>query len=316
MTAAMVFGALAALSLVLGVRQLLGKPAPEAGRGLEMRLASEPAPTEKRRKLIMPEAEGPQRALPRLLRRLEDKALAAGVSIDLRFVLLLSAGAAVGLWILAVAITGQVWLANIAALAGVVAPSAYLNWLAAKRAVKTEEQFDRLLRLLSQGMRAGLSLQQALREAEHKIPPPLGLNLQRLGRSVRMGGTPLISAISELERGTPPRDMQLLLGAMRLHIETGAQLPMVLDSISQAALRRRQVAAAMRAATSLGRTQANILVVAPLVLMTLLRFGFPGYLDPLFNTPGGRVTLVFVLGWLAIGYVVMQRLIASRHTAF
>lgn len=312
-TVAEVFAALTVMALAWGVAAwraarlgrtsailsfLSGRDEPDA-----------PAPAERRGS-----ARG-QAPLPWPLRSVERRAREAGVVVDPRTVLALVAGGGIGLGVLALSVTGQLWVAGLAALGGLYAPNWYLQRLARRRARLAEAQLDQLARHIAQGMRAGLSLQQALADVAERMPPPLGDDLRRVVRSVRLAGTGMAQAVADLARGFRLPDMQLLVAAMRLHIETGADLPLLLDNLSRTLARRRDARNALLAATAQGRVQSYILIALPFFLLFVMRLMYPTYLDPLLNTSGGRVVFIAAMGWLALGWVMMQRLLGGAGHA-
>lgn len=302
-----VFAALAVLALAWGVAAWRAarlertglRLAYLSGRDLDAGAGGEPAAREER---------GP-RPFPWPLRWVELRARAAGVAVDPRTVVTLIAGTGAVLAILALSLTGQAWVAVLAALGGLYAPNWYLRRLARRRARLAEAQLDQLARLVSQGMRAGLSLQQALADAADRIPPPLGDSLRRVVRSVRLAGAGMAEALAELESGFQLDDLRLFVTAMRLHVETGADLPLVLDNLARTLARRRDARNALAAATAQGRVQSYILIALPFFLLLVLRALYPSYLDPLLATSGGRIVFLASMGWLALGWFSMQRLL-------
>lgn len=308
-TVAEVFVALAVLAAFYGV--LLGRAARarrlrEDLARIEGRTAEEEA-VEREILAARRQREGEGR-LPLPFRWLERRARQAGVRMDPGMVTGLTAGAAAGLFLLGWSVTGVAWIGALAMAGGVAAPLGYLNWLARRRMQRVTDQLEQLCRQVGQAMRAGMTLQLALDDAAKEMPAPLGDEVRQVMRSFRIAGTPLREAVGQLERGVPLPETQLLVSAMRIHLETGANLPDILDGVIQTLHERRELRSAMQAATAQGRLQMNLLLLLPFALLLVFRLMAPVYTQPLFHTTSGLMIFFFGILWEFLGWRVMRLL--------
>lgn len=246
------------------------------------------------------------RDLPPVFRYVARAARQAGVPIELRTVLVLIVGAAVGSWVLATTVTGVPWIGLLGIVAGLYAPVVYLNLRGAQRARKAEAQLLIYVQTLAQAMRGGLTIQQALADASKDIEAPFGPEARRMARALPQLGVQ--NAIRSLEDAFRMPDLRLFGAAVCIHQETGGDLPKVLDGLVQTMRSRREARSALRSATAQGRMQANVLFGLPWFLLFVFRLVDPSYLDPLFHTTAGIFVFAFCVVWMSLGYVVMQRL--------
>jgi tight adherence protein B len=249
--------------------------------------------------------------LPSAFGWLERRARQAGVRVEFSTVLALMLGAGVGLLTVGWLLTGVPWIAALLSFLGLLAPVWYINQQAARRQRKMLAQMAQLAQGIAQGMRAGMTLRQAL-EAAGEMPSPLGDDVRATLRQLAVG-TPLREAVSEIERGSDLDEVRILVSAMRIHLETGASLPEILDGVVKTVREREETKAQVDAITAQGRMEANVLMVLPFALLLLFRLIAPSYLNPLFRTGAGVAVFLAALGWQAVGYLVTRRLLEEAE---
>jgi tight adherence protein B len=74
---------------------------------------------------------------------------------------------------------------------------------------------------------------------------------------------------------------------------------------------RIAIAGKARALSAEARTSAIFMAVLPVICGGVLQLTRPGYLSPLFNTPGGHSMLIFGIVTLVLGIITMRQLINS-----
>lgn len=238
------------------------------------------------------------------------RAARAGVETDPATVTLIAAGSAITLAACGLALTGSWWLAALASLGGLYAPLAMIERAGRRRTERVSSQLDRLCVQLATAMEAGASAYQAMSDTAPLVGQPVEAELRRVLQGVKQG-LPLREAIGILPERVPLAEVRLLAAAVRLHLDAGADLPVVLKDIVRTLHARQEAAAATQAATASGRTQALILALLPLAFLMVFRVLYPGYLDPLFHTAAGQLTLGAAAVWTVLGYMVTRRIVAG-----
>lgn len=304
-----VFAFLCVLAIGLGLERILRARRERVRRALlDLNPHLAEAREYRRRRGRTPQPDrrsGAARDLPPAFRYVVRAAQQAGVPIGLQTVLVLIVGAAVGCWALAVTVTGVPWLGLLAAVAGLYAPVFYLGRRGAQRAKKAEAQFVTYLQTLAQALRGGLSIQQGLSDAAKEIEPPFGPEARHMARTAAQFG--VHDAVRGLEESFRLPDLRLFAAAVRIHQETGGDLPRVLDSLVQTVRSRRETRAVLQSATAQGRMQADVLFVVPWFLLFVFRMIDPSYMAPLFDTPTGIFVFAFCVVWMVLGYIIMNR---------
>lgn len=249
-----------------------------------------------------------QDPLPLPFRWLERRAREAGVRVDLATVLVLVLGSALGLWLLGEAVFGEGRWALVCALGGLYAPVWWLGREAERRAERAVGQVAELAGMVVRGMRAGMTLLQVLEEASQRVEDPLGYELGLAVAAVRGTGVPLSEALRRLDESVRLPELRILTAAMRVHLDTGSNLAEIAERVARTIDERRELRAAVRAATSSQRGQANLIMAIPFVMIMLFRFTNPDYLWPLFHTAAGQVVFAACLLTIVAGRLVIARI--------
>lgn len=249
-----------------------------------------------------------QDPLPLPFRWLERRAREAGVRVELTTVLALILGSGLFLWLLGEAVFGDGRVAVLCALGGLYAPVWRLGREASRRTERAVSQVAELAGMVVRGTRAGMTLLQVLEEAAERIDEPLGYELALSVAAVRRTGVPLSEALRRLDEAVRLPELRILTAAMRVHLETGSNLAEIAQRLARTIDERRELRAAVRAATSSQRGQANLIMAIPFVMIMLFRFTNPDYLWPLFHTATGQVVFGGCLLAIVAGRLLIARI--------
>lgn len=170
---------------------------------------------------------------------------------------------------------GGGWLlgGGIAAALGVVVTLVGAGMLrrraAARIAAALDDELADAVRSLAAGMRAGLSVPQAIAYAAREGEPPLADGLARIVDRVELGGE-LEDALGDWANQIGTDDARLVVGVLALHRRSGGDLPRVLDQVAATLRERSSAAREVRALTAQARLSGAILGLLPI--------GFFGFL--------------------------------------
>ena len=104
-------------------------------------------------------------------------------------------------------------------------------------------------------------------------------------------------------------DFSLVVSAVLIQRQVGGNLAQILDNISETINDRIRMRREVMALTAQGRMSGVILVVLPFALAAILKSINPGYLDPLFSEPVGRMAVGGSLVMILIGCVVIKKIV-------
>ncbi len=128
----------------------------------------------------------------------------------------------------------------------------YRAWLdaeARKRVAAMEKQLPQLLSGLRANLQAGSTAQQAIVSVADDLPSPLGDELRTLRRDMDVN-VPLETALRDLARRVPSREMQFLVASIEIAVRSGAHLDPQLATIQDIVSQRTRIRQKLRAAVA------------------------------------------------------------------
>lgn len=189
-------------------------------------------------------------------------------------------------------------------IAGVSAGAALFAWfvpvLYFRRKVKARAEAFRLQMLdlslgLTNGLKAGQALQQAIEVLSRNSADPMREELLALLREHQLG-LALPAALGRLYERIPCEDLLLLSTSVSLTMKSGGSLADVLAKITELIRRRMDFQRQLSALTAQGRFEALAMSLAPVAAFIILFIVERDLMIPLVTTG---------IGWCAIGAVVL-----------
>jgi tight adherence protein B len=220
----------------------------------------------------------------------------------LNLALLLLAGPLV--WVL----SGSPVLALIVAVIAGVGPRLVLRRMRQRRMDSMEQQLPDALLTLAGGMKAGVSLTQAIQQLVTESRPPLSQEFDLVLREQRLG-VALDVALDNMNKRVPLQSITLAIAAMRIATETGGQLAETLERASQTLRNKLAMEGKIRALTAQGKLQAWVVGALPLLLMAVLNKMEPAAMHLLFSTPIGWGTLVVIGLFEFFGVLIIRKIV-------
>jgi tight adherence protein B len=216
--------------------------------------------------------------------------------------LMLLVGAAT--WLL----SGSVVTALVALIAAAFLPRQALRYLRRKRLDLLEQQLPDALLTLAGGMKAGVSLTQAIQQLSAESRPPVSQEFDMVLREQRLGVS-LDDALDNLGRRVPLQSITLTVSAMRIASETGGQLAETLERASQTLRTKLAMEGKIRALTSQGKLQAMVVGALPLFLLFVLNKMEPEAMSLMFTTPMGYATLAVIALLEIFGVLIIRKIV-------
>jgi tight adherence protein B len=162
---------------------------------------------------------------------------------------------------------------------------------------------------LSSGLRAGAALPQAIEAVTRDIGGPVGEEFSVLLHEYRYGSVELAECLERLGKRMPGEDLQLLITAVKLTIQSGGSLAEVLEKITNTIRQRVEFQERLRTLTAQGRFEALAMGSAPLVAFGLLYFIDPALMKPLVTTQTGWMALGLVVVMETVGFLWISRIV-------
>jgi len=190
-----------------------------------------------------------------------------------------------------------------------LAPRAVLDRMHKDRVVQIERKLDSFVVALANALRASPSAGRALAMIQPVTPAPLDREIELVLREMRVGST-LEQALGNLSARVRSFQLDAAMSGLLIGRQTGGNVPAILDGAAQTLREIARLQGVLRSKTAEGRVQANVLAVAPIVLIFAFDLASPGYFRPLTESLGGMVVTVLALG-MWVGSVLMTRRIMA-----
>ena len=208
---------------------------------------------------------------------------------------------------------GALPAALIGAVAGFLGPVIYLGRVQGKRLQHFDEQLADMLSLVVNGLRAGYSTMQALEAVSRELPPPVSDEFRRVVQEMQLG-VPMETALQNLLRRIPSKDLDLVITAMNVQREVGGNLAEILESIAHTVRERIKLKGDIRVLTSQGRATGWIISGLPILLTIFLYIISPDYTGKLVeNRLCGWPMLGIGLGLIGSGAAIIQKIVNIQY---
>ena len=185
-------------------------------------------------------------------------------------------------------------------LAGVFMPFWYYSAKVKRRAELFKQGMLEFSMGLTNALRAGQALPQALEVFTRRCEPgPLKDELLIVQREYRLG-VDLATAMEHMHNRIPCEDLQLLVVSIRLTSQSGGSMADVLERMTHMIRSRTDFIRKLNARTAQGRFEAIAMSAAPLVAFVLLFCINSELMMPMFQS---------IIGWCAIGVMLTLEVI-------
>jgi len=229
--------------------------------------------------------------------------------------IVVAAGAAVGGWWIFghgfdwVSIGGGV-LVGIAG--GAFGPRTYVNMQKGGRLKKFDNQLGDMLNLVVNGLRAGYSVMQALESVSKELPPPISSEFKRVVQEMQLG-LPMESALANLTRRIPSKDLDFVVTAMNVQREVGGNLAEILDTITFTIRERVRIKGEITTLTAQGMMTGYVISGLPIALGLFLflvnRDYMMQFFTPARNLPCGVTMIVVIFLMIGIGFAIIMKIV-------
>jgi tight adherence protein B len=161
---------------------------------------------------------------------------------------------------------------------------------------------------IAAGLRAGLSLAQAVAYSASEAEAPLGDALSAVIQRTSMG-VPLEESLQTWEASSDSADVRLVTSALRMRM--GAGLPAVLDQIARTLRHRESARREVRSLTAQARLSGAILGLLPIGFFLFLSVTSRHDLALAYQSPVGLASLVSGFGLEALAFLWIRKLLRA-----
>jgi tight adherence protein B len=234
---------------------------------------------------------------------------AAGIPMRTPEWLIVQVGAAVGLSLLFLLLSGG---APVAAAAGLLLGLA-LPWLLlmvrqGRRESAFLAQLPDTLQMLAGSLQAGYSLPQALDTVVREGQPPMSVEFNRALVESRLG-MPVEEALEGIADRMASQDFSWVVMAVRIQRDVGGNLAELLVMVADTLRERERLRRQVRVLSAEGRLSGWILGALPILFFAYLAVANPKYLGPMWSTGLGIAMMILAAVLLAGGAFWLTRVV-------
>lgn len=165
--------------------------------------------------------------------------------------------------------------------------------------------------LMARGLRAGHALTAVLEMVGDEIAEPIASEFRRLSEEHQLGLS-LRDATLNLVSRLPRDDVRFLATAILMQKETGGNLAAILDKTGAVARERARLRGQLQIYTAQGRVTGWVLCLMPFIMFGLLATLNWQFEKLLFTEDLGRIFIYVGLGLMALGVLVIRKIIDIR----
>ena len=202
----------------------------------------------------------------------------------------------------------SVLLGGAFSLLGWVIPKHIVVYMYEKRCNQFVQQMVDGLTILSNGIRAGISLQDAMGRAAKNLPNPLAQEFDKVLSQINVGQT-LEDALNELGERIPRPDVQMFVTAVNILRTSGGNMGETFQTITYTIRERQKIEKKIEALTSGAIMQGVIITMVPFILLGIFWVSDPTLVTPLFTTFPGLLALAGVIGLQTMGGLIIRRIV-------
>lgn len=138
---------------------------------------------------------------------------------------------------------------------------------------KKKNEFDNSLgeglQIVSNSLRAGLTLKDSLKSSLRSAPGPFTAQVEKIIHDINIG-IPITEALKKANERIDTPNARLAFGSMIISSRTGGDLPMMLEKIIHTVGQRERIKGKLKALTAQGRMQAILVCSAPPLLFVFM----------------------------------------------
>jgi tight adherence protein B len=178
---------------------------------------------------------------------------------------------------------------------------------------KIESQIPDFLNSMTGSLRAGLSLQEAIRQYVRLNEPPLSQEIGLILKKMKMGSS-FEESISYLDNRLNLEEFSLISTAIVLSNSAGGSLGALFERMKGNMEERKRIRGKIRVLTAQGKLQAWIVGGLPALLGLALYFIDPELITPFWTTTEGAVGGIAILGLETAGFFMIRKIISENES--
>lgn len=196
---------------------------------------------------------------------------------------------------------------GIGIVAGLGLPRLWLSSAIKRRQTKFTAHFADAMDIIVRGVRTGLPLGDCLKIIAHESPAPLGTEFRRVVEGESLG-IPIEVCLEQLYERMPIAEVNFFSTVLGIQKTTGGNLGESLANLSSVLRGRKMLREKIKALSAEAKVSAIIIGSLPIVVMGLVTFAAPDYMEELYFTPTGQRNLMIGAVMMVMGTAMMKKM--------
>lgn len=201
-----------------------------------------------------------------------------------------------------------VWGLIVGLIVGIMGPRAWLKKRWKARIQEINESVEESMIYMSNSFKANPALPDAIQDVINSMGPPITQEFSVLLKEYKLG-TPLDTALINMQTRVPARNLQLAVSALLIGRTVGGNIPKILEDIANTIRESYRLERVIDTQTAQGRMQAWVMGLMPLVVIGAFYLMDPELITPLFETFGGYLVLAVAAILNVIGVVLILKIV-------
>lgn len=191
---------------------------------------------------------------------------------------------------------------------GLWLPHALVNFLIKARLKSFTAQFPEAIDLIVRGLKSGLPVPASMHTVAQEMQDPVAVEFRLITDRLRIGQT-LDEALRDAAERLPTAEFRFFVICLAVQRETGGNLAETFENLTDILRKRRQMKLKINAMSSEAKASAIILGSLPFLLSGILYALNPGYVSQLFYDHRGVLMIGAGFASLGIGILVMAKMV-------
>ncbi len=206
-------------------------------------------------------------------------------------------------------ISGQkLWITGLLFLVGAFGfPRWVVNFLRGRRQKKFVDEFSNAIDVIVRGVKSGLPVNECLKIIAREAPRPVCDEFHMLVEGIRVGLS-MEQALERMYERMPLQEVNFFGIVLLIQQKTGGNLAEALGNLATVLRSRRLMDGKIKALSAEAKASAWIIGSLPFLVAGSVQLSSPDYLAPLFNSQVGNFILIGAGIWMCMGIFVMKKM--------
>ncbi|MGV6800354.1 MAG: type II secretion system F family protein [bacterium] len=194
---------------------------------------------------------------------------------------------------------------------GLGIPRWLLAFLRGRRQKKFVTEFANSIEVIVRGVKSGLPVNECLKIIARDAQEPVRTEFYLMTEGLRIGLS-LEQALNRMYDRMPISEVNFFSIVLIIQQQTGGNLAEALGNLATVLRNRKMMEGKIDALSMEAKASAVILGALPIIVTLLINASSPDYLRPLFEEKMGNLILMAAGVWMAIGIFIMKKMISIK----